>query len=602
MNYQNVVVYWLHVNKLTRGTYLLWSAFPNEGDLEAHEIPEGFYSKKPWARIKVALAGPIVNLVFSLFAFGLIWGFGGREKTFAEFTKLIGWVDPQSELYANGVRPGDEVTGYNEQPYEGYKDLVYAAIMNGRPVAVEGNKINYYQDTRIPYDYTLKPYESPYFRKGFTTIGIVAPANYLIYDDFSNSDANALYPHSPMANSGIQKNDRLIWVDGELVFSQEQLINIVNSKKMLLTIERGADKFLAKVPRIHVSDMRLKTSDSTEINDWAYEVGLRKKDGDIYFLPYTVDGHLIVEKGAYFVNEASHVTHVSKMAPTSPIDRVLEKGDRIIAVDGTPVSSGPEMLEAMQTRKIQMIVKRNVTLESILWKDEDQAFEADTDWDHVLPIAASIGSHEPIKSKGDLQLLNAVTPIALKDFPFPQDMKSKLDQNLKKQLAEVKKISNPEERANALEQVENYQNRLMLGVQFQDRQVVYNPSPFTLFYSVFQEITRNLIAVVSGYFSPKHFGGPIFIVQVMKNSWSVGFKEALFWLGAISLNLGVLNLLPVPVLDGGHICFSIIEKIRGKPMKAKTMQRLIIPFVVLLIFAFLYLTYHDITRIFGKFF
>ena len=135
-----------------------------------------------------------------------------------------------------------------------------------------------------------------------------------------------------------------------------------------------------------------------------------------------------------------------------------------------------------------------------------------------------------------------------------------------------------------------------------DRFVNFNPNPIALFGNVFSEIARNLTALFSGSLGPKQFGGPIFIVQVMQQSWSIGFKEALFWLGAISLNLGVLNLLPIPVLDGGHICFSIIEKIRKKPMTAKMMQRLVIPFVALLIFMFIYLTYNDITRIFGRFF
>ncbi len=66
----------------------------------------------------------------------------------------------------------------------------------------------------------------------------------------------------------------------------------------------------------------------------------------------------------------------------------------------------------------------------------------------------------------------------------------------------------------------------------------------------------------------------------------------------ISMNLGILNLLPVPVLDGGHICFALWEWITGKPIKAKTMERLIIPFVILLIALFVYLTYNDLMRIF----
>ena len=584
------------------GGYVKIAGMDKEGDLEPHDVPEGFYSKKPWARIKVALAGPVVNLVFALVAFGIIWGLGGREKSFSEFTRLIGWMDPQSELYANGVRPGDEITEYNGEEFEGFKDLIYAALMNGRPATIEGNKINYFKDVKIPYDYTLKPYESPLIRKGLKTVGVLAPASYLLYDEFANAQDGSLFPHSPMAVSGIQKGDRLVWVDGELVFSQSQLIQVLNSGKVLLTVKRDGQIFLVKVPRLAANDLRLSREESTELSDWSYEAGLHKKEGPLYFIPYNISSDLTVENGLSFVGENSKLTHVSELPPSSPLDTVLETGDQIVAVDGTPVSTGPEFLHSMQTRQVQLIVKRNTKLDKILWKDEDKAFESDTNWDDLIPVAASIGSHSPLRENGDFYLLNPVTPIALKDFPFPAEMKTRLDREYQKQLAEVEKINDPETKEAAMREIQASQNRLMLGVHFQDRPVIYNPNPFSLFGNVFQEIARNLIALVSGYFSPKYFGGPVFIVQVMKHSWAVGIKEALFWLGAISLNLGVLNLLPIPVLDGGHICFSIIEKIRRKPLKAKTMQRLTIPFVILLVFVFIYLTYNDLSRIFGRFF
>ena len=76
----------------------------------------------------------------------------------------------------------------------------------------------------------------------------------------------------------------------------------------------------------------------------------------------------------------------------------------------------------------------------------------------------------------------------------------------------------------------------------------------------------------------------------------MGILESLFWLGVISLNLGFVNLLPIPVLDGGHIVFSVVEMITKKPIKAKTMEKLIIPFIVLLILAFIFITYNDILR------
>jgi regulator of sigma E protease len=87
----------------------------------------------------------------------------------------------------------------------------------------------------------------------------------------------------------------------------------------------------------------------------------------------------------------------------------------------------------------------------------------------------------------------------------------------------------------------------------------------------------------------------------MQKNWSEGFKEALFWMGVISLNLGLLNLLPIPVLDGGHICFSLWESITKKPIPSKVMERMIIPFVVLLVIFFIYVTYHDIMRLVQRF-
>ena len=579
------------------GGYVKIAGMEREKGKDPHEVPEGFYSKKPGARMKVLLAGPLVNLVFALVAFALIWGMGGREKPFHEFTRLIGAMDHQSELYANGVRPGDEITEYNGEPFNGYKDLMYAMALNGRMATIEGNKINYYSETRSAFDYSLKPYESPLLRKGIRTIGILDSASYLIY-----AGADASYPHAPMASSGIEANDRLIWADGELLFSQVQLSQILNSGKVLLTVKRGGETFLAKAPRLPIRDLRLSFAQATELSDWSFDANLGKKGKAAYFIPYNLASDLTVENGLTFVNGDSKLTHIATVPPTSHLDVVLRPGDRITAVDGAPVSTGPDFIKALQTRQVQLIVKRGVDREKIFWEDEDRAFENDTNWDDLLPIAASIGSPEPLRAHGNFHLLNPVPLIPFKDFPFPEELKAKLDKQMASQMAEIDKMPDPEDRENALNELKASQNRLMLGVYFQDRPVIYNPNPVSLFVNSFQEIYRNLVGVLSGYFSPKHFAGPIYIVQVMKQSWAIGFKEALFWLGMISLNLGVLNLLPVPVLDGGHICLTLIEKIRGKPLKPKTMQRLMIPFVIALVFIFIYFMYNDLTRIFGRFF
>lgn len=577
------------------GGYVRIAGMEKEGDLEPYEVPDGYYSKKPWARIKVALAGPVVNLLFALVAFSAIWALGGRDKPFADFTQVIGYIDPHCELYQNGVRPGDVLTEYNEKPFEGYQDLIYAALANGRPANLEGVKVDYFTQEKVPYDYTVTPYESPLTPKGMKTVGILAPASYLIYH-------SSLYDHLPLEQSGIQPHDRIVWVNGEILFSNEQLMQILNSDKALLTIERGGKTFLGKVPRIPLNDLRLSEEETVEINDWKYAAGFYGKGESYLFIPYNLSYDLRVEKGLYYINDESKVARASSAVKTSPLDMMLHPGDRIIAVDGIPVDTPVALLKEIQTPRVQIIVKRGEEMEKISWKDEDHVFMTGTDWDHLLPIASTIGLKNEVKTSGKFHLLNPVTPIRLIDFPMTEKERKDFDEKMEKQVAEAQKISDPEEREQVLNYLDTYQNRLMLGVALTDRTVNYNPNPLTLFGSVFSEIARNLTALFTGSLSPKQFGGPIFIMQVMHKSWGIGIKEALFWLGAISLNLGILNLLPVPVLDGGHICFSILEKLRGKPLKAKTMQRLVIPFVALLIFLFIYLTFNDITRIFGRFF
>lgn len=82
----------------------------------------------------------------------------------------------------------------------------------------------------------------------------------------------------------------------------------------------------------------------------------------------------------------------------------------------------------------------------------------------------------------------------------------------------------------------------------------------------------SFVLLVSGQVSPKNLGGFISIGQMAKKSWEVGFDSFLRIMAIISLNLFVLNLLPVPVLDGGHILFFTIEAIKGSPISLKKLE------------------------------
>lgn len=95
-------------------------------------------------------------------------------------------------------------------------------------------------------------------------------------------------------------------------------------------------------------------------------------------------------------------------------------------------------------------------------------------------------------------------------------------------------------------------------------------------------------------------GGPILIAQIAGKQMQAGWVNFMFFMGLLSVNLGILNLLPIPVLDGGHLMFLSIEAIRRKPMSEKMQivaQQIGIAFLVV---AMVFVFYNDLARIFGS--
>ena len=90
--------------------------------------------------------------------------------------------------------------------------------------------------------------------------------------------------------------------------------------------------------------------------------------------------------------------------------------------------------------------------------------------------------------------------------------------------------------------------------------------------------------------------GPVGISEVVAKT--NGFKEFVYMLALISLSLGVTNLLPIPALDGGKLLILLIEAIRRKPMKEKTEINIQLIGFSILIALSIFITYHDIMRIF----
>ncbi|MDH5561541.1 MAG: M50 family metallopeptidase, partial [Deltaproteobacteria bacterium] len=108
-----------------------------------------------------------------------------------------------------------------------------------------------------------------------------------------------------------------------------------------------------------------------------------------------------------------------------------------------------------------------------------------------------------------------------------------------------------------------------------------------------------LYRLISGQESVKSVGGPIMIASMVGQAARNGVSSLLSLMAFISLQLGIFNLLPIPALDGGHIFFLILEKIKGSTLSKKfriNMQRSGFSILILLI---LYISVQDGLRIFN---
>ncbi|MBN1841332.1 MAG: RIP metalloprotease RseP [Deltaproteobacteria bacterium] len=103
--------------------------------------------------------------------------------------------------------------------------------------------------------------------------------------------------------------------------------------------------------------------------------------------------------------------------------------------------------------------------------------------------------------------------------------------------------------------------------------------------------------ILAGTLSAKTIGGPIMIAQLAGEHAKAGMANFIFFIALLSVNLGILNLLPIPVLDGGHLMFFFIEAVTRKPvnLKMREVAQQIGIFVIILLMVFVF--YNDIARV-----
>ncbi len=147
--------------------------------------------------------------------------------------------------------------------------------------------------------------------------------------------------------------------------------------------------------------------------------------------------------------------------------------------------------------------------------------------------------------------------------------------------------------------------KFMIGVASSGKTI---PKPLSLFsaftqsfkqtYKVVEITLLSIVKMIQGKVAKEELGGPIMIAKMAGDQARVGISNLISFIAIISINLAILNFLPIPVLDGGHLLFFAIEAVKGSPVKIEARMKAQQIGMLMLLFLMVFVFYNDLARIF----
>jgi regulator of sigma E protease len=141
--------------------------------------------------------------------------------------------------------------------------------------------------------------------------------------------------------------------------------------------------------------------------------------------------------------------------------------------------------------------------------------------------------------------------------------------------------------------------RFGFAYDFQYKTEVVHYNPVEQLYRFAETMKMTLYALVNqnSDVKVKNMSGPVGIVHGLTRMAQIGFIDLLWMLALINVNLAIFNLLPIPVLDGGHMLFATISKLIGRPLPQKVMANVQGAFMILLLCFVVYVSFFDVGRV-----
>lgn len=545
---------------LPLGGYVLMAG---ENPDERTGAPDELTSKGVFARFQIFVAGTAMNFVWA-FPIMILSFLVGKEVA----SPFVGDVRPDTSAWESELQVGDEILSIGGSQVRAYEDFVKEIVRRpkGEKLEVEYRRAGVTKKTTVTVGTA-------------TTIGM-SPVSTVVAEVEKDKAGAA---------SGLRKGDEIVSIDGIPVFEASEISDL---------IDRNAGKGLAVVVKDRAGNSR----------------------------NLTVTPALGDEKWVLGIGRETTPAVVGLIRPNSPAAKIgLKAGDEIVSVAGRPVASFGEMTHEVRPRAGQKV--------ALEWKRGTEPMTAEIEigsqggrgFIGIMPEPSSRLATIPADSalaKAGLQPGDRVLTVNGKELktvqtPSQDDLKraksgeiwlgldhvegdvrggkgDKLDFGVKRGDQSLTIAVTPLKKGDGDLGIRLQHKTLMLRAGFGEAIQRGCAEALDVFVLTGQML-RKLLAHEE---EASNLSGPVGIVSAAYKSATEGFGNLLWLLGMISMNLAVINLLPVPVLDGGHIFFLLIEKLRGKPVSARVQGYAAAGGAIMLLSLMLFVTWHDIARMF----
>ncbi|MBP1636070.1 MAG: rseP [Acidobacteria bacterium] len=299
---------------------------------------------------------------------------------------------------------------------------------------------------------------------------------------------------------------------------------------------------------------------------------------------------------------------IGSVAPGSPAERGgIQRGDRIVRVSGREVATWEDLSIAIGTKANREVpvelVRDGRTLTVHVTPNPQTKYEVGDIgvFPNVHPRVLALSKGDPAEKAG-LRPGDVVLAVNGQPMSVSQQLSNAIAGHPNEPITVTIKRG---------DQVRDFRitpvrrgNKGVIGISIGEELKTIDPGPLQALrmslarnYEFSGLIFRTLGGLLTRETSPRQLMGPVAIAQLSGEYAAAGFIALLSLMASISLNLGILNLLPIPVLDGGHIFIMALEGLARRDFSAKVKEQLLLAGFVLLMVLMVTVIYNDLTRI-----